>query len=129
MTNIHALLKNHDWVLQCWDDRYGRGIWVMVAPHVNQVYEVREVMDGSDIESAVLGDYFDEEGVWLPVTHGATLSEALALLDDKIQHVVANETWRMSVEEALACVLEVNDGNYGLKVALANQMRALFQKK
>lgn len=53
MDKIQELISKNDWVLQCWDDRYSRGIWAIVAPHVNHVYEMRQITDGGDIESGV----------------------------------------------------------------------------
>lgn len=129
MTNIDVLLTKYDWVLLSWDDRYGRGIWSMVAPNLNQAYDVREIMDGSDIESSVLGDYFNEEGAWMPVTHNETLSDALVFLDKKIQDVNESFEWRMLVSDAFGCVIEENDGDYGLKVAIDNHMEELFERK
>lgn len=126
MDKIHRLISKDDWVLQCWDDRYSRGTWAVVAPHVNHVYEMKEITDGGDIESIELGDYFFNEGSWLPVVNGSDLAEVLTKLNEKIASFTENSLWKNRVYDAFQRIIDVNDGNYGLKIALDEKDEALL---
>lgn len=129
MDAIQELISKYDWNLQCWDDRYSRGIWAIVAPHANHTYEMREITDGGDIESATLGDYFYDEGSWLPVANGNNLMDVLEKLNDKIKTLIENDIWRSSVYDAFQQIIEENDGNYGLRIAIDNKDKALLKPK
>ncbi|MCP1161221.1 MULTISPECIES: hypothetical protein [Bacillus] len=114
MDKLQALISQNDWVLQCWDDRYSRGIWAIIAPHTNHVYEIREITDGRDIESMEIGEYFHNEGSWLPVVIGENLAEVLIKLNEKVTSYAENNLWKNKVYDAFQRIIEVNDGNYGL---------------
>jgi hypothetical protein len=129
MNKIQELIAKYDWVLQCWNDRYGRGIWAVVAPHVNYVYEMRQIIDGGDIESLTLGDYFHNEGSWLPVSNGCNLSEVLTKLEEKISNYIDNSSWQKSVDNAFLRIIEINDGHYGLQIAIENKDKYLLKPK
>lgn len=45
MDALTELITRNDWNLLCWEDRYGRGIWAIVAPHPNHTYKIREITD------------------------------------------------------------------------------------
>lgn len=125
MEIIQDIISKHDWILQCWDDRYGRGIWVVIAPQINHTYELREIIDGGSIESTTLADYLHKKGKWLPVTNSEHLTEALAALNSKLKQM-NNDTWRTNVYNAFQTILEVNDGSYGLKTAINNKNKSLI---
>jgi len=127
MDAIQKLILQYDWNLQCWDDRYSRGIWAIVAPQANHTYEMREISDGGDIESMVLGEYFYNEGSWLPVAIGDNLMNVLAKLNEKIQPFIDNNVWRSRVYDAFQQIIEITDGNYGLRIAIDNKDKALLK--
>jgi len=129
MDALQELISKHDWILQCWDDRYSRGIWAVVAPQVYHTYQMREITDGGDIESNALGDYFLNEGSWLPVVIGHNLTEIIEALNTKIKDFVEDSSWRNDVFEAFQRIIEVNDGRYGLQIAIDEQDKALIEKK
>lgn len=129
MDKIQELITKYNWVLQCWDDRYERGIWAIVAPHVNYVYEVFEITDGPDIPSITLGEYFHDEGSWLPVAKGSNLTDALTKLEEKIPNYFDNGSWQNSVDNAFLRIIEVNDGHYGLQIAIENKDKYLLKPK
>lgn len=127
MEALQKLIKNYDWNIQCWDDRYDRGLWAMIAPHPNHTYQVREITDGADIESMVLGDYFLDEGTWLPVTKGKNHSDILNKLNGKVELMIENDLWRDSVYDAFQKIVEEDYQNYGLKIAVENQEKCLLK--
>ncbi len=127
MEALQQLIKKFDWNIQCWDDRYGRGVWAVVAPNPNHTYGLREITDGPDIESEVLGDYLIEEGSWLPVVKGKNLTDILMNLNSKVEDLVENEVWRDSVYNAFQHILEKDYENYGLRIALDNNEPPLIR--
>lgn len=129
MDKIQDLISTNDWVLQCWNDRYSRGIWAIVAPHINHVHEMENITDGGDMESFELGDYFYNEGSWLPVENGSNLAEVLTKLNEKVSPFTQNKLWKEKVYDAFQRIIEVNDGDYGLKIALDKKDESLLKPK
>ncbi|HFO0450184.1 hypothetical protein ACP2W5_23240 [Bacillus paranthracis] len=127
MDALQELISKHNWNLQCWEDRYSRGIWAVVAPHPNHTYEVREITDGEGILSTELGFYFYNEGSWLPVANGDNLKDVLMKLDDKIKPMIDNTIWRRSVYDTFQHFLEENYSYYELEGALKNKVKVLLK--
>src|ERR1700730_17667907 len=48
---IDLLITKHDWALQCWGDRYGRGVWAVIGPVSSHLDVIRDTTDGGDNES------------------------------------------------------------------------------
>jgi len=85
---------------------------------------------GGDIPSITLGEYFHNEGSWLPVANGRNLIEALTKLEEKIPNYFENRSWQDSVYYAFMRIIEVNDGNYGLQIAIEeNKDKYLLEPK
>lgn len=127
MDAIQTLIAIYDWNFQCWQDRYGRGIWAVVAPLAIHTHEIREITDGGDIESMELGNYFSDEGAWLSVANGTELAEVIEQLNRHVKPFVENETWRARVSLAFERITELNDGNYGLRIAVQNKEATLLK--
>lgn len=126
MDNISKLITDFSWDLISWDERYGNGVWVAVGPVIDHIYEMREIKNGSDIESLELGFYLHSEGSWLPTAFAKDLPTALAALEIKIQAVASSDKWRDAVHEAFECIYDKNDGSYGLRNAVENKNPLLF---
>lgn len=127
MEAIQTLISTYDWNFQCWKDRYGRGIWAVVAPLAYHTHEIREITDGGDIESMELGNYFSDEGAWLSVANGTELADVIEQLNWHVKPFVENEAWRTHIFLAFECIMLVNDGNYGLRIAVQNKEAALLK--
>ncbi|EJR72750.1 hypothetical protein [Bacillus cereus] len=127
MEALQELILKYDWNLLCWEDRYSRGIWAIVAPHPNHTYEIREITDGEGILSTALSFYFCNEGSWLPVANGSNLKGVLTKLDDKIKPMTGNEIWRSSVHDTFQHFLEEKYSNFELEIALKNKVKILLK--
>lgn len=127
MDAIQTLISTYDWNFECWKDRYGRGIWAVVAPLAIHTHEIREITDGGDIESMELGNYFSNEGAWLSVANGTELADIIKQLNQRVQPFVENETWRVRISLAFERITEVNDGDYGLRVAVQSKDAVLLE--
>lgn len=127
MEALQELILKYDWNLLCWEDRYSRGIWAIVAPHPNHMYEMREITDGEGISSTALGFYFCNEGSWLPAANGSNLKDVLTKLDDKIKPMIGNDIWRSSVYDTFQHFLEEKYSNFGLEIALKNKVKILLK--
>ncbi|KAA6447874.1 hypothetical protein DX932_32760 [Bacillus cereus] len=127
MEALQELILKYDWNLLCWEDRYSRGIWAIVAPHPNHTYEIREITDGEGILSTALSFYFCNEGSWLPVATGSNLKDVLTNLDDKIKPMTSNGIWRSSVYDTFQHFLEEKYINFDLEIALKNKVKILLK--
>lgn len=127
MKSVQELITKHDWNLSCWDDRYGRGIWGIAAPHYAHSNELREITDGSDIESLELGFYLAGKGSWLPVVRGENLAEVMQALDAKASIYVNSDPLRNAAYKAFQHILEENYRSYGLAIAVENKEQVLLE--
>ncbi|EOO22134.1 hypothetical protein P5815_30495 [Bacillus cereus] len=127
MDALTELITRNDWNLLCWEDRYGRGIWAIVAPHPNHTYKIREITDEEGMLSTELGFYFHNEGSWLPVANGNNVKDVLMKLDAKIKLMIDNTIWRRSVNDTFQHFLEENYSNFGLEIALKNKVNILLK--
>ncbi|MBG9749658.1 hypothetical protein ABD81_10595 [Bacillus thuringiensis] len=127
MEALQELIVKYDWNLLCWEDRFSRGIWAIVAPHPNHTYEIREITDGEGILSTALWFYFCNEGSWLPVANGSNVKDVLTKLDDKIKPMIGNNIWRESVNDTFQHFLEEKYSNFGLEIDLKNKVKILLK--
>ncbi|AFQ19943.1 hypothetical protein P9Y62_30830 [Bacillus thuringiensis] len=127
MDAITELITRNDWNLLCWEDRYSRGIWAIVAPHPYHTYKIREITDGEGMLSTELGFYFHNEGSWLPVANGNNLKDVFTKLDDKIKPMIDNTIWRRSVYDTFQHFLEEKYSDFGLEIALKNKVKILLK--
>ena len=126
METINKLIHEYNWDLLSWRERYGSGVWIIIGPVINHIYEIREIKDGGDIESSQLEFYFNDEGSWLPAVHGTDFAAALEKLEKKVQNVANDSEWREAVSDEFECIMNENDGSYGLKIAIDNKNPLLF---
>lgn len=118
MTSIGKLISDYNWIQLSFNERYGHGVWVVVGPVINHLYELASIKDGGDIESLNLGFYLQDEGSWLPTAFATDFETALKALEEKIKDMADNEKWRSAVYDGFECIYEMNDGYYGLKIAV-----------
>lgn len=127
MQTLNMLIREYNWTLLSWSERYGNGVWVVAGPIINHLYELQEIKEGNDLESLELGHYLGNEGVWLPVVHAADVSIALEILEERIIKVANDAEWRDAVYKAFDSILEENDGSYGLKNAVQQKKKELMK--
>jgi hypothetical protein len=90
--------------------------------------QIRDITDGADIEALELESYFNDQGSWLPVVTAKSVSEGLEMLDEKIKELEDNEDWKRSVADVFERITEVNDGSYGLSIAVNEKKENIFYK-
>ncbi|MBD8523835.1 hypothetical protein [Lysinibacillus fusiformis] len=118
MNTIGKLITDRNWIQLSFNERYGHGVWIVVGPVINHLYELANIKDGGDIESLNLGFYLQNEGSWLPTAFATDFETALKTLEEKIKDIADNEKWQSAVYDGFDCIYEVNDGGYGLKIAV-----------
>jgi len=89
---------------------------------------IRDITWGADIEAVELDFYFRVEGNWLPVVQAPTFSEALQLLEEKVQLLNLHDDWQNAVYTVFEQIPQVNDGSYGLKISIENDTEGIFIK-
>ncbi|HJV44374.1 MAG TPA: hypothetical protein VJ824_01480 [Bacillota bacterium] len=125
MEALQTLIIKHSWDLHVWRERYGNGLYAMIAPPMGCVNEIPDISTGSDIEALELQFYLNDEGSWLPVVRGNNLEDVFKELEQKT--MVDNDTWKQAVYDAFECIFEESDHHYGLRVAIDNKVPALFK--
>lgn len=106
MEALDNLLKNKNWSLLFWDDRYQRGVWAVITPHINHAYEINQIAEGGDLESLGLNDYLCDEDAYLPLTYSNSLMEALTSLNEKVEQFQADADWETKVYNGFQAFLE-----------------------
>ena len=95
------------WTLQCWQDRYGKGVWAVMAPNYFQSHDIQDVLEGSDAESLNLGFYLQEQER-LPIVNRKDLDLALLALGSKLLKISDSEAWRKEVFDAFEKIRETD---------------------
>lgn len=121
-------LISRDWNLQCWKARYGSGVWLILAPQAGYLDQIREILTGGDIEATSLDSYFNNEGSWLPVVYATNFMEALSKLELKLEPFISSEKWLNGVFYAIERITEVNDGYYGIEIAVEQDNESILFK-
>jgi len=80
---INLLVSKHDFTLKVWDDRYSKGLWAVCTPIQYQADEIQEASYAGDLDMIPATEYVLSTE-WLPVVTGASLSEALGALEERL---------------------------------------------
>lgn len=126
---IDRLVSKNGWNLQSWQVRYGTGVFVVIAPQTGYLDQIREITTGANIEATEIGFYFNDEGAWLPVVEAQNVSEGLLNLEEKLKEFDGSDEWIRAVYDTFERIAEVNDGHYGLRIALDKKDELLFRPK
>lgn len=106
MEKIQELVIKKSWILQCFDDRYNRGVWSVLVPHINAAYQLHELLDDGDNKSKFTSDYLLDRGAWLPTTLGHNLMSSLELLELKVGNFEQDPSWNDDVYNACQLIME-----------------------
>lgn len=80
---IDKLVTKTGFSLQCWDDRYSKGVWAALGTHESEVDCVRDLSSAGDLDMIPAMDYIFSAD-WLPYVTGRTLVEAMQKLEDRL---------------------------------------------
>ncbi len=125
MQELEKLVSENGWHLHFWESRYGKGVFGMVSLNPYYINEIYDISTGADIEAVEFEFYIQGAGSWLPIVKGESIKDVLDLLDKKV--VLNNIVWSHAVDQAYECIIEKNDGNYGLRVAIDERVSPLFK--
>ncbi|STX81593.1 Uncharacterised protein [Legionella busanensis] len=108
---INRLITIHDFSLQSWNDRYGKGIWACISPNEFLLDEFRECTSDGDIDMINASDYI-ETAEWLPFVTGKDFTDALNLLEKFLSSLPqemldSNSIWSLSIYKALQNLQEM----------------------
>jgi len=105
MDKIQELIINKSWVMQCFDDLHGRGVWSIIVPHINAAYQLYELLDGGDTQSILAFDYLLDSGAWLPTALGKNMVECVEILELKVANFEEDPTWIDDVNKACQLIM------------------------
>ena len=99
---IDKLVTQEDFSLQCWSDRYSKGVWAALGTHDSEVDWVRDLSSAGDLDMMPAMDYVFSAN-WLPYVTGRTLTEALTNLEARLAELPEGQLSRQSKWAGLVC--------------------------
>lgn len=117
---INNILEEYtNWGLQVFDKRYGKGFYCMILPQ-RFINDIWDILTGGDMEVVSLEEYLWDMGNWLPIVSVRSTSaiDALNELETKISTWSVKDNWADRVEDTIESIIDSNDGNYGIDVAI-----------
>ncbi|KEI83983.1 hypothetical protein EJM73_07035 [Clostridium botulinum] len=124
--SITYLIYKCGWNISIWNKRYGNGFYGMISRQ-NLITDIEDILTGADIEACELEFYLYNEGNWLPISSGDSISNVLKSLEVKIEKFINNDFWINKTLDIFEKIIEENDGNYGFKIALDNDKQNVFK--
>lgn len=109
------LVAKNGFVLQCWDDRYSKGIWAVCLPQSDYCEDVNSASSAGDLDMLPATDYLlDSDADWLPIAVGNDLMDALEKLEARLTQIdfsqfQADSDWMKAVFAALDHFSEVTN--------------------
>jgi hypothetical protein len=107
---IDKLVTHEGYSLQCWDDRYSKGVWAALGSWENQVDTVRNLSSDGDLDMIPAMDYVFSAD-WLPYVTGRTLTDALQKLEERLASLPQtqlnrNGQWIKLVSDAIEALAD-----------------------
>ncbi|WP_240416701.1 hypothetical protein [Paenibacillus periandrae] len=99
-----------------------------MAPQAGYLDQIREALTGGDIVANSLESYFNNEGSWLPVVYATNFMDALSKLEHKLEPFINSEKWINGVFSAIERIAEVDDGHYGIEIAVEQDKESILYK-
>lgn len=103
---IEKLVKEKNFVLLTWNDRYssGSGAWACCLPYLSQCQVVHDASDDGDLEMIPKTEYL-LNAKWLPVLTGSNAMDALQKLEARLATLptdfLADNNWVYATGEAI----------------------------
>ena len=105
--SIFDNLVSAGWTLECWQDRYGKGVWAVMASNYFQSHDIQDVLEGSDAENLNLSFYLQGQE-FLPIVVRKDLDLALLALGSKLLKYSDSEAWRQEVFDVFEKIRETD---------------------
>jgi hypothetical protein len=101
---IDKLVKEKNFILLTWDDRYSSGVWACCLPYLSQCEVVFEASTDGDLEMIPATEYL-LNAKWLPVLIGSSAMDALQKLEARLAALptgfLADDDWVYASGEAI----------------------------
>ncbi len=88
--SVTYLIYKCGWNISIWNKRYGNGFYGMISRQ-NLITDIEDILTGADIEACELEFYLYNEGNWLPISSGDSISDVLKSLEIKIEKFINND--------------------------------------
>lgn len=116
-TCIDILLSLHPWALQSWNDRYGKGVWIAIAPNDYVLDRVRDATSAGDLDMETATNFLLDSKI-LPIAVGRTFGEALTALESRlaalpIDQLAKKSPWVSVVSSEYDYINEELDSGHG----------------
>jgi hypothetical protein len=87
---MDLLLNFHPWAMQAWHDRYGKGVWVAIAPTCYSLDSVRDSTSAGDLDMETATNFLLDSKI-LPIVVGQSFSEAMNKLESRLADLPADQ--------------------------------------
>lgn len=112
---INKLIKNDYFYIRSWNDNYGKGVWVCLAPSSYMLEEIECASDAGDCDMIPATDYLlPDDAEWLPIVIANTFTEGLAQLEMRLSalpetELNRNSAWCKAVGSVIDHLQEVSE--------------------
>ncbi len=112
---IDALISKQGFVLESWDDRYGKGVWVALSPAEYLTGDIMSSSSDGDLDM-IPATEFVLSTEWMPVVTGRTFLESMSELENLLEALPPEmlergSAWTVAVTEALQHLRDVQEEN------------------
>lgn len=114
---IDTLITKQGFALESWDDRYSKGVWVVLSPSEHLTGDIMSSSSDGDLDM-IPATEFVLSTEWMPVITGKTFLESMAKLEKRLEVLPAEmlqrgSVWTVAVIEALQHLRDVQQENKG----------------
>jgi hypothetical protein len=108
---VDALITEHGFAFQAWDDNYSKGVWACLAPVDSLLDDVRDSSCAGDLDMIPATEFVLQTD-WLPIALGRSFAGALAELEARLstlppEQLERDSAWSDAVFTALEHLREV----------------------
>jgi len=114
MNPIQQCMKRQHWVLEAWDDRYSKGIWLALSP-AEHVEDIRSSTSAGGLDMDTATDFLLRSTL-LPIVVESTLERALETLIERLSRLAdydmeSKSEWALAVHAEYAYFCSEIDGS------------------
>ena len=114
---IDALISKQGFVLESWDDRYSKGVWVALSPSEYLTGRIMSSSSDGDLDM-IPATEFVLGTEWMPVVTGRTFLESMSALENLLEALppemmARGSTWAVAVTKALEHLRDVQNEHKG----------------
>jgi hypothetical protein len=109
------IVGNNGFGLRSWNDRYGKGVWVCIAPNSYMLEAIESATDAGDLDMEPATDYLlMHKAEWLPFVVANDFVDGLNKLEARLAALPESElkrssAWSDAVTKVIEHLNEVNE--------------------